>query len=102
MDSGGHVESVPTEFRTEPPSLSEMEQITLKSWAEYVRQAPSEFASPHQVFSRPDPSRLQYLAQLQAKGYLEPSASPGQGYRLTKSGWAALGLRLVKLDLRNF
>jgi hypothetical protein len=45
---------------------------------------------------------LQCLAELQAKGYLELSTSPGQGYRLTKAGWTALGLRLVKLNLRNF
>jgi hypothetical protein len=49
VDSGGQVESAPTESGTEPPSLSETERTTLKTWAEYARQAPSEFASPHQV-----------------------------------------------------
>jgi hypothetical protein len=101
VDSGGQVESAPTESGTEPPSLSEMERTTLKTWAEYARQAPSGSASPHQVFSRSDPVRLQNLAELQAKGYLELSTPPGQGYRLTPMAWKALGLRLVKLDLRN-
>ncbi len=102
VDSGGQVDTVPTGSGSAPATLSEVERKTLRTWADYSRQAPSGFVSPHQVFSTPDPIQLQSLAELQAKGYLEQPAPPGQGYRLTKAGWTALGLRLVKLDLTNF
>jgi len=102
VDSGGQGENIPTGSGAELPPLSEVEHATLKIWADYSRPAPGGFVSVQQVFPAPDSARLQCLAGLQANGYLEQATSPGQGCRLTTAGWAALGLRLVKLDLTNF
>jgi hypothetical protein len=100
VDSGGQVENAPPGSAS-APTLSAVERATLQAWADYARSSPTAFHSAHQVFPNPDQVRLQTLVRLHAQGYLEREHSTGHTYRLSSAGWAALGLRLVDVDLRN-
>jgi hypothetical protein len=102
VDTSGQVEPAVTSSTLEPSPLTEDERTILQTWANQSRQAPTAFTSAYQVFPNADPARLQSLVRLQQQGYLEREQPTAQRYRLSYSGLAALGLRLVHLDLRNF
>jgi hypothetical protein len=99
VDSGGQEDTAPTESGTERPALSDIERATLKTWGDYARNAPSTFVPPQRVFASLDGGRQQILAQLCVKGFLEQEAA---GYRLSAQGWKSLGMRVARIDLRNF
>jgi DNA-binding PadR family transcriptional regulator len=82
-------------------ALTAVERHCLTLVGEQTRTCPREFVAVQQLLTSQNGGD-DTLHQLLDKGYLERQYPNNNRYRLTTAGWAALGLRIVQIDLSKF